>query len=413
MTGLSQKNGAVYSHVRVAASPDDLGAQKLGLGEADVALAFDAVAALAKEPVVTLSSERTTAVVNARITPTPAFQRNPDLVLDQSLIVGRLKTLSAHVHSIDATGLGLALFGDTIAANLFMLGYASQLGLLPVSPAAIARAVEINGVAVAFNQSAFALGRLLVVDPGKIEAAVAKTKTAVEFTPLTDLDNIVAHRSALLTAYQDAAYAARYRALVDEVAAAEARVVPGATALAVMVARNFAKLMAYKDEYEVARLHADPAFQQELRATFENGAKLRYNLAPPLFAKRDPQTGHLLKREFGSWIGKLFPLLARGKRLRGTAFDPFGRTAERRMERALIDDYETRLRGIAAALAPANHKVAVEVASLPAQIRGYGHIKEAAVSQVRALEANAMERFRNAGAAAADEVKNAKLALPA
>lgn len=397
MTGLSQKNGAVYSHVRIAASPDELGAQKLGTGEADLALAFDAVAALSKEPVVTLSAERTTTVVNARITPTPAFQRNPDLVLDQSLIVGRLQKLSAKVCGVDATGLGLALFGDTIAANLFMLGYASQSGLLPVSPAAIARAVEINGVAIAFNQSAFALGRLLVIDPDKIEAAVANTKTAIEFTPLTELDDIVAHRVKLLTAYQDARYASRYRALVDEVAAAEARAVSGSKALAVMVARNFAKLMAYKDEYEVARLHADPVFQEELRATFEDGAKLRYNLAPPLFSKRDPETGRLLKREFGPWLGKLFPLLAKGKRLRGTAFDPFGYTGERRMERALIDEYEARMRAIVTDLKSVNHKLAIEAASLPGQIRGYGHVKDASVAQVRELEVSVMERFRKAG----------------
>ncbi len=413
MTGLSQKNGAVYSHVRIAATRGALAAQKLGTGEADVGLAFDAVAALAKEPVATLSAARTTTVVNARITPTPAFQRNPDMVLDQTQIVGRLRGLSAKLHGVDATGLGLALFGDTIAANLFMLGYASQLGLLPVSPDAIARAVEINGVAVAFNQSAFALGRLLVVDPDKVLAAAAETSTGPEFKPLTELGDIIAHRTDLLTAYQDAAYAARYRALVDEVAAAEARVVPGKKTLAVMVARNFAKLMAYKDEYEVARLHADPAFQRDLAASFEDGAKLRYNLAPPLFSKRDPQTGHLLKREFGPWVGKLFPLLAKGKALRGTMFDLFGHTAERKMERALIDHYEAQMRELAAVLTPANHKFAVELASLPAQIRGYGHVKEAAVEKVRALEASVLKRFHEAGAVSAATVEENRVAVTA
>jgi indolepyruvate ferredoxin oxidoreductase len=413
MTGLSQKNGAVYSHVRIAATRGALAAQKLGTGEADVALAFDAVAALAKEPVITLSAARTTTVVNARITPTPAFQRNPDLVLDQNQIVGRLRGLSAKLHGVDATGLGLALFGDTIAANLFMLGYASQLGLLPVSPAAIARAVEINGVAIAFNQSAFALGRLLVVDPDKVLAAAAETSTGAEFKPLTELSDIIAHRTDLLTAYQDAAYAARYRALVDEVAAAEERVMPGSKTLAVMAACNFAKLMAYKDEYEVARLHADPAFKREVAATFEDGAKLRYNLAPPLFSKRDPQTGHLLKREFGPWVGKLFPLLAKGKALRGTMLDPFGHTAERKMERALIDHYEALMREVAATLTPANHKFAVELASLPAQIRGYGHVKEAAVDKVRALEANVLKRFREAGTVTAAPIEEKRVAVTA
>lgn len=413
MTGLSQKNGAVYSHVRIAATRGDLAAQKLGTGEADVALAFDAVAALAKEPVVTLSPARTTTVVNARITPTPAFQRNPDLELDQPRIVDRLRDMSARLHGVDATGLGLALFGDTIAANLFMLGYTSQLGLLPVSPGAIARAVEINGVAIAFNQSAFALGRLLVVDPDKVFAAAAETSIATDFKPLTDLGDIIAHRTALLTAYQDAAYARRYRALVEEVAAVEARIVPGSTSLAVMVARNFAKLMAYKDEYEVARLHADPAFKRELAATFEDGAKLRYNLAPPLFSKRDTQTGHLLKREFGPWVGKLFPLLAKGKVLRGTILDPFGHTAERKMERALIDTYEEQLRSVAAALTPVNHKFAVELASLPGQIRGYGHIKEAAVEKIRVLEASVLKRFYEAGSGHAAKVEENRVAVTA
>ena len=190
-------------------------AQKLGIGEADLALAFDAVAALAKEPAITLDGERTKVVVNARVTPTPAFQRNPDLTLDQSLLVRRLGKMSAQLESVDATGLGLALLGDTIAANLFMLGYASQLGLLPVSPEAIERAVEINGVAIPFNKAAFSLGRLQAVDPGRIEQAVAAQVQEIEFQPLTKLEDIVAHRTRLLTDYQNAGWAQRYRDLVD------------------------------------------------------------------------------------------------------------------------------------------------------------------------------------------------------
>jgi len=398
MTGLSQKNGAVFSHVRIAAAPEKLGAQKLGVGDADLALAFDAVASLAKEPAVTFDPERTRTVVNARITPTPAFQRNPDLTIDQSLLIKRLGRLSCDVDGVDATGLGLALLGDTIAANLFMLGYASQRGLLPVSPEAIERAVEINAVAVPFNKAAFNLGRLQVIDPARIDAAVAENRPVPEFAPLTALPDIVAHRTTLLTDYQNAAYADRYRQLVDTVAAAEARVLDGSSALSVMVARNFAKLMAYKDEYEVARLQADPAIKAQLKATFEDGAKLRYNLAPPLFSRRDPETGHLKKREFGAWMGTAFGILAKFKGLRGTSFDPFGYTAERRMERGLIDHYEAQMRVVAAALTPENHAAAVELASLPAQIRGYGHVKEGNVEKVRALEPMILARFHDAGA---------------
>ena len=400
MTGLSQKNGAVFSHVRIASEAAGLGAQKLGVGDADLALAFDAIAALAKEPAMTFDAARTRTIVNARITPTPAFQRNPDLKLDQGLLLSRLGKFSRDLHGVDASGLGLALLGDTIAANLFMLGYASQLGLLPVGPAAIERAVEINNVSVPFNKTAFSLGRLQAVDPTRINAAVADNRPEPEFVPLTDLGDIVAHRTQLLTDYQNAAYADRFRILVDAVAAAEQRAIPGSSALAVMVARNFAKLMTYKDEYEVGRLQSDPAFKAKLKASFEDGAKVRYNLAPPLFARRDPETGHLKKREFGAWMGVGFAVLARLKGLRGTPLDVFGYSAERRMERGLIDHYEAQMQMVAAALTADNHAVAVELASLPAQIRGFGHVKEANVDKVRAIEPQILAKFHNVGAVA-------------
>jgi indolepyruvate ferredoxin oxidoreductase len=395
MTGLSQKNGAVFSHVRIANDTNRLGAQKLGVGDADLALAFDAVAALAKEPVMTFETTRTRTVVNVRVTPTPAFQRNPDMTLDQGLLLKRLGRLSHEIYGVDATGLGLSLLGDTIAANLFMLGYASQLGLLPVSPAAIERAVEINNVSIPFNKSAFALGRLQATDPARIAAAIVHNMPEPEFVPLTDLNEIVAHRTKLLTDYQNAGYAARFRTLVADMAAAENRIIPGSTALSVMVARNFAKLLAYKDEYEVGRLQSDPAFKAQLQAQFEDGAKLRYNLAPPLFAKRDPETGHLRKREFGAWMGSGFAMLAKLKGLRGTPLDVFGYTAERKMERALIGKYEARMQMVATELTVANHAAAIELASLPAQIRGYGHVKEANVEMVRAIEPQILARFRN------------------
>jgi indolepyruvate ferredoxin oxidoreductase len=393
MTGLSQKNGAVYSHVRIARHKDELGAQKLGVGEADVALAFDAVAALSKEPVMTLATDRTRTVANARVTPTPAFQRSPDLVLDTNLITGRLKKLSRDIYPVDASGLGLALLGDSIASNLFMLGYSSQLGLLPVSPASIERAVEINGVAIDFNKKAFALGRLQAVDPDRIERAVSATISEVEFEPLTDLDDIIAHRTELLTKYQNADYAKRFQALVGTVRNSEAGLNDGSLELSVMVARNFAKLMAYKDEYEVGRLYSDPAFKESISQAFEDGARLRYNLAPPLFSKRDPETGELLKREFGPWVGKLFPVLAAMRKLRGTRFDIFGYSAERKMERSLIDCYEDRMQQVADRLDEQNYKVAVELASLPGLIRGFGHVKEANVAKVRDLEAQILKRF--------------------
>ncbi|NMG46224.1 indolepyruvate ferredoxin oxidoreductase family protein, partial [Aromatoleum toluvorans] len=405
MTGLSQKNGAVFSHVRIAPSNCELGAQKLGLGEADVALAFDTVAALSKEPAITLNPARTQVVANTRVTPTPAFQRNPDLKLDGDQLVERLRAAARDLHGVDATGLGLALLGDTIASNLFLLGYASQLGLLPVSPQAIERAVEINGISIDFNKSAFALGRLQATDPARIDQVLAQNRPDEKFMPLSTLPEILAHRTELLTRYQDAAWAGRYLRLVNRVAEAEARSMPGSTALAVAVARNFAKLMSYKDEYEVARLHADPAFLARLKDSFEDGAHIRYNLAPPLFAKRDPRTGQLQKREFGPWVGRLFPILARLKGLRGTFFDPFGHTAERRMERALIDEYEADLGAIADRLDHDNYSIAVRIAVIPELIRGYGHVKEANVQKAAEERVRLREAFDNPQAVFAAQKK--------
>jgi indolepyruvate ferredoxin oxidoreductase len=398
MTGLSQKNGAVYSHVRIASNNAALGSQKLGVAEADLALAFDSVAALSKEPAITLAPQQTHVVVNARVTPTPAFQRNPDMTLDQSLLLRRLRDTVGEdrLHAVDATGLGLALLGDTIAANLFMLGYASQLGLLPVSPEAIERAVEINAVSVEFNKSAFNLGRLQAADPDRVTQALADRLPEPPFQPLTKVADIVEHRSKFLAEYQNASYAERYKRLVGLVEEAEARAVPGSETLTATVARNFAKLMSYKDEYEVGRLHSDPTFKQQLRATFSGDMKLRYNLAPPLFAKRDPVTGELRKREYGAWVGTVFEVLARLKFLRGTPFDPFGYTAERRMERGLIDQYEQQMTMVADQLTVGNHSAAVELASLAAQIRGFGHVKDANLARVRAIEPQILEKFRNA-----------------
>jgi indolepyruvate ferredoxin oxidoreductase len=399
MTGLSQKNGAVYSHVRIGATNADLGSQKLGIGDANLALAFDAVAGLSKEAAVTLANGKTAVVVNARITPTPAFQRNPDLKVDQFLLVNSLRALAGRdrLHEVDATGLGLALLGDTIAANMFMLGYASQLGLLPVSPEALEQAIRINAVSVPFNLNAFALGRLTVADRARIDATLADNRPEPEFAALEKLGEIVAHRTALLTGYQNAAYAARYQQLVNETAAAEGRVLPGGEMLAVAVARSFARLMAYKDEYEVGRLYSSPAFKESLTTAFEGKPTLRYNLAPPLFSRRDPETGHLMKREFGAWVGPLFGILARMKVLRGGPLDVFGYTAERRMERKLIDDYEEQIRMLCRELTPANHAAALELASLPDMIRGFGHVKETNAANAAALAPKLLAKFKNPG----------------
>jgi indolepyruvate ferredoxin oxidoreductase len=257
-----------------------------------------------------------------------------------------------------------------------MLGYAYQKGLLPVSFEALDRAIEMNGVAVEFNRKAFALGRQASVDPDSLRDAVKTREAAVE--PDT-VDAVVEHRSALLCAYQNTAYAGRYRDLVETVRRAEAALGKGSDALTMAVARNAAKLMAYKDEYEVARLYTDGRFARELRREFEGNPKLKLHLAPPILARRDPVTGEPKKREFGPWIMTAMSMLAKFRFLRGTALDPFGRFEERRIERGLIDEYEATMRDIAARLDASNHAVATAIAGLPDQIRGFGHIKLQAI----------------------------------
>ncbi len=393
MTGLSQKNGSVYSHLRIANKNKDLGAQKLGACEANLILAFDAIAASDEEPFLTINPDNSNTLVNARITPTPAFQRNNALTVDETLVLKRLEKASAQLKSVDATGLGLALLGNSIAANLFMLGYAYQLGLLPFSGEAIIRAVEINGVAIDFNKKAFRFGRMYAVDPERIEKAAEKTKPKLEFKPLTDLDDIIKHRTELLKNYQNEKWSKKYLDVVQKVRAQEDKIGTGRKTFSTSVAKNLSKLMSYKDEYEVGRLHSDPKFKQELQNAFEDGAKLKYNLAPPLFSKKDPETGHLLKREFGTWVEPVFALLSKAKFLRGTAFDIFGYTQERKMERGLIKNYIEHITKISENLTSRNYPAAVEYANLPEMIKGYGHVKEANVEKAKKEEKMILSTF--------------------
>jgi indolepyruvate ferredoxin oxidoreductase len=297
--------------------------------------------------------------------------------------------------TIDATGLAAALMGDSIAANLFMLGYAFQKGFLPLTFAAIERAIELNGVAVDANKRSFAWGRLAAHDRGQVEALVRNALRDDAATEPQSLDALVESRTVFLKNYQNAAYAQRYRDSVRMIRAAEAKLARGFSGLAEAVARNLFTLMAYKDEYEVARLYTDGAFLRKLQRQFEGAFTLDYHLAPPLLASRDPATGEPNKRVFGAWMGHVFKLLARLRPLRGTVFDIFGYTRERRMERRLITDYEAILRELSASLNPDNHALAVEIASLPAKMRGFGHIKARNVDSSKACEAELLALWRS------------------
>jgi indolepyruvate ferredoxin oxidoreductase len=283
--------------------------------------------------------------------------------------------------------------GDSIATNLFMLGYAFQKGLVPLGLAALERAIELNGVSVEANKHTFGWGRMAAQDHATLERFLRPQHPAEPPQP-QGLAALVERRAKFLTDYQDAAYARRYRDVVAAVADAEKGRVRGHGELAETVARYLFKLMAYKDEYEVARLYTDGSFRQKLDRAFEGDYRLEFHLAPPLLAARDPMTGHLLKRNYGPWMLHAFALLARLKRLRGTWLDPFGRSAERRMERQLIVDYERTVRELIAALTPENHALAIEIATLPERIRGFGHVKEGNLAQAKSREAALLAAFR-------------------
>ncbi len=396
MTGLSQKNGAVYSHVRVAAKPADIATQRLGNGEADVLLAFDPVAALAPEAASSAKAGRTIAIANANVTPTPAFQFDRDLAADPAFLLARLKRLVGReaLTTVDASAVALGVLGDTIGTNMFLVGVAAQSGALPVRVASIERAIELNGVSVPFNLRAFRLGRLFAVDPARVTELAASATPPQPVVPTT-LDDILAHRTRHLTDYQDARLAARYGELVERVRQAESATGVAGEALSITVAKTYARVLAYKDEYEVARLLTQPALREEIGRTFADGAKLSFNLAPPIMG--GPQVnGRPRKREFGPWILPVFGALARFRRLRGTPFDPFGRTADRRTERALIADYEALVERVVRGLTADNHAAAVALLGKADAVRGYGPVKEEAAQDYRQAVALAEAAFLEA-----------------
>ena len=384
MTGMSQKNGSVTSHVKIAETPERLRAQRIATGEADLVLGCDMLTAGAADAISKMRPGRTVVVVNLHEQPTGTFAQQRDWEFPAAQVRGLIEEAvggAGGVDFLDATRLATALMGDSIAANLFMLGYAWQKGLVPLSEAALLRAIELNGVAVASNQRSFLWGRRAAADLARVEK-VAMPAQAVVLQMPQGLDAVIRKRVEFLTGYQDTAYAAHYESLVARVREAE-RAAGLGSKLTIAVAKSLFKLMAYKDEYEVARLYTDGRFVEQLKTQFEGDFSLKFNLAPPLFAKKDAK-GHLVKAEFGSWMWTAFRLLAKLKGLRGGVFDVFGYSAERRMERALIAEYRAMVEGLLPALDAANHATAVELAALPEQIRGFGHVKETAVAAYRA-----------------------------
>mgnify|MGYP001166040840 CR=1 FL=1 len=396
-SGLAQKFGPVVSHVRIGRRQADIHAVRVAAGDADLLLGCDLVVSAAGDPLAKVNIERSHAIVNDFESPTAAFTRDPDAVFPTEAMKARIREEvgAGKTAFVDATAIATALLGDAIGANLLLLGYAFQRGLVPLSCDAIERAIELNGVSIAFNRQAFLWGRHAAHDLRSV-LAVAGLDTVLEpVAPV--LDELIATRAAFLRDYQDEAWAARYHALVEKARAAEQTL--GAThgfALTDAVARSLFRLMSYKDEYEVARLYTEGSFRRALAQQFEGDYTLRFHLAPPLVAKRDVATGHLRKREFGPAMLKVFGVLARFRRLRGTWLDIFGCSAERRLERALIGAYEARIEGVRARLDARNHATVVGNAALAQTMRGFGHVKERNIALAHTREQLLLARLAGA-----------------
>ncbi|SFB77799.1 indolepyruvate ferredoxin oxidoreductase family protein [Massilia yuzhufengensis] len=398
-SGLAQKGGPVMSHVRLADKQSDLHSTRVGTGSADLVIGCDQIVTSSRDALSRMGEGRTWAAVNSTGATTAAFVKNPDWQFPGEGSKGAILQAcgAQNVDFVDAGKIATALMGDSIATNMFMLGYAFQKGHVPLAEASLIKAIELNGVSVPFNKAAFNWGRSAAHDLASVTRQAAPGQV-IEFKRSQTLDDVINRRVELLTAYQNAAYAGQYKAFVDGVRAQEAKL-GGGTRLSEAVARYFYKLMAYKDEYEVARLHTDPAFKAKIANMFEGDIKLKYHLAPPLLAKHDKQ-GRAIKQEFGGWMMGAFGVLAKLKGLRGTPLDIFGYTAERRTERALIGQYRQTVEALLPKLTPENLAQAVAIASIPEDIRGYGHVKERHLAAAKQKEAALLAAFHAPAGAA-------------
>jgi indolepyruvate ferredoxin oxidoreductase len=398
MAGLAQKGGEVFSHMRIARVPEDIHSIRVHAGSADLVLSGDIVIAGGKKSLAGMKPT-TKVVVNTVETLPGQFTRDANFSLPSERLKRAIISHASRetTHLVDAQRLATALMGNSIATNLFLVGYAWQIGGLPLSSAAIERAIELNGEAVKMNITAFRWGRLCAHDRAAVEKLVAPVTAPSGVERLSSsLEEIIARRVDQLTRYQNAAYAERYRGLVEAARKAEADKAPSKQGLTEAVARYLYKLMAYKDEYEVARLYTDGNFLKQVAKTFDGqDLKFEFHLAPPLLAKPDPITDVPRKMSFGPWMMTAYKVLAGLKGLRGTAFDIFGYTHERRTERQLIKDYEALIAEILAKLTPDNHALAVGLASIPEKIRGFGHVKARHLDVAKKEEAALLADFRS------------------
>jgi len=394
--GLAQKGGATWSHIQIANRPEAIHTTKVDTAQADLVIACDSIVGASKYTLSVMQQGRTYVALNTHGTPTAGFVKNPDWQFPGGNCESAVRNSVGEglVGAFDAEQVAEQLLGDSIYTNPLMMGYAWQQGRIPLNLPSILRAIELNGVQVDNNKAAFEWGRRCAHDLASVQA-LFKAQQVIQFVKKPGLAEMVATRVDFLTGYQDAGYAARYKAFVGRVQAAESKL-GTSTPLTEAVAKYLFKLMAYKDEYEVARLHTDPAFTQKIADMFEGDYKLVHHLAPPLTAKTNDK-GELLKKPYGPWMRSAFSLLAKMKGLRGSALDVFGRTEERKTERALITEYEACITELLQSLNADNRALAVEIARVPEDIRGYGHVKERHLSAVRPKWDTLMQRWREGG----------------
>ncbi|TIX12126.1 MAG: indolepyruvate ferredoxin oxidoreductase family protein, partial [Mesorhizobium sp.] len=393
MAGLAQKGGSVFTHVRIAPTPDEIHAIRVSAGKADLVLGCDLVVSGAQKVLAAVREKHTIFLANTAEIMPGEFTRSADFSLPVERLKKAIRTAAGdgRAHFFDATRTATQLFGNSLGANMFMLGFAFQHGGLPLSAEAVEKAIELNGEAVAMNVAAFRWGRRAAHQPDFVRGLVGQPGKAA-IAPAETLDEIIARRVIFLTGYQNAAYGKRYAERLATLRSAEAKAVPGSTVVTEAAARNLFKLMAIKDEYEVARLYTDGSFAAELSKQFQSYEKLEFHLAPPILGRRG-NDGKPKKSSFGPWMLKGLRLLSALKGLRGTAFDLFSLTAERRRERQLLAQYEADLELIASALSPGGIEAAAALASVPTLIRGYGHVRQASAEKAAGERSRLVERL--------------------
>ncbi|MEE3000746.1 MAG: indolepyruvate ferredoxin oxidoreductase family protein, partial [Pseudomonadota bacterium] len=393
-TGLSQKNGAVMSHVTISNDPETVHGTRIGTGMSDLIIGFDMIVAASKAALNTMNKDRTKAVINNHLVPLAAFSERPDMPMEAGNYTNIIDSVLANgsLEIFDATNLTVKLLGNSIFSNTFQLGYAYQKGFLPLKRESLEQAITLNNVDVGMNLRAFSWGRVLAAEPKRLTSLIDLSEGEIETK--IDVEEFVRRRAQDLINYQNRSYADRYIMMVNKVRKIIEKNNLEQTRLLEGVARSLYKLMAYKDEYEVARSFASKEFRSTIHAQFTGKYKLSFHLAPPLFSRKDPYTGQLIKKEYGAYMLYAFRVLASLKILRGTKFDPFGYQVERKQERKLIKDYELVLSELFDGLTAENVNVVEEIVWLPLKIRGFGHVKERSIKQAKVEEEVLLKKFR-------------------